>query len=86
MNHQALIDATASEADTFLAGISSMTEARAAILDHLKTRFPKLSPSDHPLIVAGVLAILQEEGFFEGTAGADLNDASEPGGGSDDDF
>lgn len=69
MNLQAIIDAAANDADDYLAGVTSMTEARPAIRDFLDEHYPDLQPVDVPRVVAGVLAILDDEGFF-GTTGA----------------
>lgn len=84
MNVQAIINTTADDADEFLAGISTMTEARAAIREHLKARHPELTPDESTRATAGILAILEEEGFFDGTAGAESFDDGDSGGGSDD--
>jgi hypothetical protein len=42
-----------------------MTEARPMIRDYLKSRHPKLGPLDVQRVIAGLLSILEEEGFFE---------------------
>ncbi len=84
MNIDAIINATASDADSFLAGISGMTEARVAIREYLQARHPELAPEEATRATAGILAILEEEGFFEGAPGAADSDDVGPGGGSDD--
>lgn len=85
MNVQEIIHATADDADAFLAGVSSMTEARPAIRDYLKSNHPALAQVDEARVIAGVLAILDEEGFFEGAGSGETMDDAITGGGSDDD-
>jgi hypothetical protein len=84
MNVQDIINAAADDADDFLAGVSSMTEARPAIREYLKAHNHKLTPTDEARVIAGLLAILEEEGFFEAAAGAEEMDDAISGGGSDD--
>jgi len=69
MDLDAIISAAADEADEFLTGVSTMTEARPMIRDYLKSRHPKLGPVDVQRVTAGLLAILEEEGFFEASSG-----------------
>lgn len=64
MELDAIIDAAANEADEFLVGISTMTEARPAIRDYLAKKHSNLAPGEIQRVTAGVLAILEEEGFF----------------------
>jgi len=84
MSVQDIINAAADDADELLVGVSTMTEARPAIRDYLKARHPTLVPTDEARVIAGVLAILEEEGFFESSAGSAALDDAGPGGGSDD--
>ena len=71
MNLEAIINAAADDADEFLAGTRSMTEARPAIRDYLKENHPNLSPMEAQQVTAGLLAILEEEGFFQGEVSED---------------
>ncbi len=71
MNIQEIINTVADDADDFLSGVSSMTEARPAIREYLKSSYPKLSTEEGVRVVAGILAILGEEGFFEGSGKGD---------------
>lgn len=71
MDLDAIITAAADDADQFLAGVTTMTEARPAIREYLKENFPDLSPADVPRVVAGLFALLEDEGFFEIEAGGD---------------
>ncbi|MBE2216067.1 MAG: hypothetical protein IAE82_19495 [Opitutaceae bacterium] len=84
MSVQDIIHAAADDADDYLAGISSMTEARPAIREYLKSNHPALAPADEARVIAGVLAILEEEGFFEAAAGDAALEDTGSGGGSDD--
>jgi len=84
MNVQEIINTAADDADDFLAGVSSMTEARPAIRDYLKANHPTIAPADEARVIAGLLAILEEEGFFEAAAGPEELDDAVSGGGSDD--
>lgn len=65
MDLDAIINAAANEADELLTGVTTMTEARPMLRDYLKSHHPKLGPIDAQRVLAGVLAILDEEGFFE---------------------
>jgi len=65
MDLDAIISTAADEADDFLNGVTTMTEARPVIRDYLKTRQPRLGPLEVQRVTAGLLAILEEEGFFE---------------------
>jgi hypothetical protein len=77
MDLEAIISTAADQADEFLAGVTSMTEARPAIRDYLKENHPKLGPLDVQRVTAGLLAILEEEGFFEVGAASDSWDDAE---------
>lgn len=63
---QQIINNAADAADDFLNGVSSMTEARPAIREFLAQNHPKLPKPAVEQVVAGVLSILDDEGFFEG--------------------
>ena len=84
MNVQDIINAAADDADDFLAGISSMTEARPAIREYLQSNYPGLPAPDQERIVAGVLAILEEEEFFQAAGRNEAFGDAGAGGGSDD--
>lgn len=84
MNVQDIILAAADDADDFLAGISTMAEAKPAIREYLKLHHPQLAPPDEARVIEGLIAVLEEEGFFEGAGGADALDEDAAGGGSDD--
>lgn len=78
MNLKEIVDSVAGRADDFLADAANAKEARNAIGELLGAEFPKLSGSDRLKITDSVIAILLEEGFFEGTQrGGDWDDASD---------
>jgi hypothetical protein len=72
MNLQDIINAAADDADEFLRGVRTMTEARPAIREYLAANHPKLSPGDSARVIAGLLAVLEEEGFFEAKTDGDM--------------
>jgi hypothetical protein len=63
---QAIIDHLADQADEVLAGASNRAEARAGIEEAITADYLALSPADRAQVVAGVMEILEREGFFEG--------------------
>jgi len=60
-----IIGAAADDADEFLAHVASRAEARAAIREYLDQNHPELSKADVPRVVAGLMVLLDEEGFFD---------------------
>jgi hypothetical protein len=64
MNLHAIMDEVADAADDFLAGASNRSEARAGIAELLNADYPQLTPADKAQVIAGVMAILEEEEFF----------------------
>jgi monomeric isocitrate dehydrogenase len=71
MDLKPIINAVADEADDLLAGVSKKNEARIVLLDYLADNHPDLSPGDSARVASGVLALLDQEGFFEISAGAE---------------
>lgn len=65
MDLRPIIDDIASRADDFLAGAENRKEARAGIDELINADHPQLSPGDRQKIAEGVMAILENEGFFE---------------------
>ena len=65
---QAIIDQIADQADETLAGAANRAEARAGIEEVITADYLHLLPPERALVVAGVMAILESEGFFEGPA------------------
>ena len=68
MDLSSIIDEIASQADDFLANAANRKEARAGIDELVNNDYPRLSPADRKNVAEGVMAILENEGFFE-TAG-----------------
>jgi hypothetical protein len=66
MKLHAIIDELADEADEFLAGAGSRSEARAGIAERLTIAYPKLAPDERAIVTDGVMKILEEEDFFAG--------------------
>ncbi len=73
MNLQVIINDVADNADDFLGDARSMIEARAAIRAFLADKFPAMSKPDSEQVIAGVLAILDEEGFFDAVGSRDAS-------------
>jgi hypothetical protein len=65
MDLRPIIDDIASRADDFLAGAANRKEARAGIDELINAAYARLSPGDRQKIAEGVMAILENEGFFE---------------------
>jgi hypothetical protein len=72
MDLKAIINAVADEADDFLVGISSKSEARTAILAYLSDNYPDLNPGDSARVTSGLLSILDNEGFFDARGPRDV--------------
>jgi hypothetical protein len=64
MKLRPFIDEVASQADDILAGITNRAEARSSIAEFISMDYPKLPPGDRKTVVDGVMAILEDEGFF----------------------
>lgn len=78
MNLNAVINDIADQADDFLDGVTKRDEARAAISEQLTIKYPKLNGIERTKVTDGVLAILDEEGFFElGSSSDDDGDRDE---------
>jgi len=71
---QTIIDQIADQADDVLAGASNRGEARAGIEEAITADYLFLTPPDRARVVAGVMAVLEQEGFFEG-----ISDSPPPG-------
>jgi hypothetical protein len=78
MNLRPIIDEIASQADSFLDGVSSREQARAGIAEFITMDYPSLSAPDRKLVSDHVMAILEDESFFDGGfAGHSFDDESE---------
>ncbi len=69
MNLKTLIDETANRADEVLGGCTNPSEARSLLLELLATEHPVIPLPDRQKIAAQVIAILDNEGFFESGPG-----------------
>lgn len=65
MNLSAIINDIADQADDFLDGVTTRADAKAAISEQLTIKYPKLAGPERTKVIDGVLAVLNEEGFFE---------------------
>lgn len=78
MNLRPIIDEIASQADDFLAGVTDRKEARAGIAEFITMEYPQLGPEDRKLVSDHVMAVLEDESFFNGGyAGHSFDDESE---------
>lgn len=80
---KAIINEIADQADDLLEGVSKRDEARAAVAELLTIKHPSLSGLDRTKVIDGVMAILEEEGFFEQRAGDSDDDSSDDNSGED---
>ena len=71
MDQKALISEICDQADTFLAGVTELKEAKAGIDEWLAIHHPKLAAEAKRALVAEAMAILENEGFFEAEAGSE---------------
>ena len=71
MDLDAIINSAADVADDFLSDASSMTEARGMIRAYLTEHHTGVKKPDTERVIAGVLPILDEEGFFESSGKRD---------------
>ncbi len=69
-----IIDKIADDADDLLADAANRAQAKAVVEEVLSSQHPKLSPADRAKVVSGVIAILEKEGFFEGSGGDNIWD------------
>ena len=77
MNLRGIIEAIASQADDFLEGAANRAEARAGVNELINADHFELGPGDRKLVADGVMAILEDEGFFDRTPGASADDEEE---------
>jgi hypothetical protein len=78
MDLSSIIDDIASQADDFLAGAADRKEARAGITELINADYPELKPADRKQVAEAVMAIREEEDFFNAdrtgrNAGDDAN-------------
>ncbi len=78
-NVQAVINAAADEADSLLEGVATPADAKPILQEWLADNHPKLPKAERQQVVLGVLALLEQEGFFEASEPGDLIDDRELG-------
>lgn len=64
MDLSSIIDEIASQADDFLAGAADRRESRAGIAELINADYPELKPPDRKKVADAVMAVLEEEDFF----------------------
>ncbi|HSI09059.1 MAG: hypothetical protein ACAH89_08110 [Rariglobus sp.] len=80
MNLRPIIDEIASQADDFLDGVTSRQQARAGIAELITMDYAGLSADERKLVSDHVMAVLEDESFFNGGyAGFSFDDESEAG-------
>jgi hypothetical protein len=80
MNLRPVIDEIASQADDFLEGVTSRAQARAGIAELINMDYAGLSADERKLVSDHVMAVLEDESFFNGGyAGFSFDDDSEAG-------
>ena len=77
LNLKPLIDNIADQADELLEGCADPSEASSIILEHLTARHRALSIADRRKIAEQVIALLKNEGFFDGSASGDSWDSDD---------
>lgn len=65
MTPKSIIDQLADQADEFLEGVTSREQARAAISEMITLHHASLDARERAAVVDGVMAVLQDEGFFD---------------------
>jgi hypothetical protein len=72
-----IINDLADQVDDFLDGVTKRDEARAGISEQITIKYPKLDGPDRSKVIDGVLAVLDEEGFFELGSASDSDDSDD---------
>jgi hypothetical protein len=75
MSLKPIIDDIADQADDFLDGVTTRSDARAVISEQLTIQYPRLSGAERGKVVDGVLAVLDSEEFFGSGVGSAVEDA-----------
>ncbi len=60
-----VIDDIADRADDFLEGATSREQAQAGVSELITLDYPTLTAPQRTEVIKGVMAVLEEEGFFE---------------------
>lgn len=71
------------QADDFLSGVRKRDEAKAGIAEYLTMHHRALPAPDKQAVIAAAMRILENEGFFEASAGGEGDDENELSGGEE---
>lgn len=71
MDQKAIIAQICDQADSFLAGVTKLPEAKAGIAEWLTINYHTLPSADKKTVIAQAMGILESEGFFEAEAGGE---------------
>ncbi|MBW8781578.1 MAG: hypothetical protein JF599_06795 [Verrucomicrobia bacterium] len=78
MDLRPIISEIASQADDFLEGVTDRAQARAGIAEFITMDYSQLSAIDRKTVSDAVMAVLEDESFFNGGyAGHSFDDESE---------
>ena len=78
MDLRPIISEIASQADDFLEGVTDRAQARAGIAEFITMEYPQLPALDRKTVSDAVMAVLEDESFFNGGyAGHSFDDESE---------
>ena len=78
MNLRPIINTIANQADDFLDGVTDRKEARAGIDEFITIEYSKLGAEDRKTVGDHVMAVLEDENFFNGGyAGHSFDDENE---------
>ena len=69
MDLKSIVNEICDQADDFLAGVSRRDEARAGVAEVLTMQHAKLPPADKRAVIDQVMRVLDNEGFFQTSAG-----------------
>lgn len=65
MDLNSIVDDIADRADDFLEGATSREQAQAGVSEMITANYPGLAGPERAEVIKGVMAILEEEGFFD---------------------
>ncbi len=78
MDLRPIITEIASQADDFLDGVTDRQQARAGIAEFITMDYPQLNADDRKTVSDYVMAVLEDENFFNGGyAGHSFDEDSE---------
>ncbi len=74
MDVKSIVDQICDEADDFLAGVGKRDEAKAGIAEWLTMHHLRLPAADKKVVIDQAMRVLDNEGFFEASAGGGNGD------------